>query len=181
MSLMHHPLLRIASAGVLGALMAGCVGVPGDPYYDGGYSGGGYYPGSASVTVYEQPGVIYTPPPVGWRNYPPPPHGWREDAWRERQWREHREREARERREHERRDMERRRDFERRDAERQREAMRHEAERRRELERQRHMEPHAHQPRVPQCPNMDAEAGRHPREREPHNEREHRNPRYDWR
>ena len=36
MSLMHHPLLRIASAGVLGALMAGCVGVPGDPYYDGG-------------------------------------------------------------------------------------------------------------------------------------------------
>ncbi len=43
MSLMHHPLLRIASAGVLGALMAGCVGVPGDPYYDGGYSGGGYY------------------------------------------------------------------------------------------------------------------------------------------
>lgn len=80
MSLMHHPLLRIASAGVLGALMAGCVGVPGDPYYDGGYSGGGYYPGSASVTVYEQPGVIYTPPPVGWRNYPPPPHGWREDA-----------------------------------------------------------------------------------------------------
>lgn len=40
MSLMHHPLLRIASAGVLGALMAGCVGVPGDPYYDGGYSGG---------------------------------------------------------------------------------------------------------------------------------------------
>ncbi len=52
MSLMHHPLLRIASAGVLGALMAGRVGVPGDPYYDGGYSGGGYYPGSASVTVY---------------------------------------------------------------------------------------------------------------------------------
>ena len=70
MSLMHHPLLRIASAGVLGALMAGCVGVPGDPYYDGGYSGGGYYPGSASVTVYEQPGVIYTPPARGLAQLP---------------------------------------------------------------------------------------------------------------
>lgn len=78
---------RIAAVGMLGLLAAGCVAVPGDPYYDGG-GGVGYYPGSSSMTVYEQPGVIYGAPPLGWRDYPPPPTGWREDAWRERQWRD---------------------------------------------------------------------------------------------
>ena len=76
----HIPLsrlsfLRVAGAAALASLLVGCVAVPGDPYYDSG-SAGGYYAGS-SVTVYEQPGVIYTAPPAGWRNYPPPPMGWR--------------------------------------------------------------------------------------------------------
>ncbi|MET3496725.1 hypothetical protein [Variovorax boronicumulans] len=48
----------IALGGV--ALLTGCVGVPGDPYYDGGYSSGGYgdpYYGSSPVVV--QPAPVY--------------------------------------------------------------------------------------------------------------------------
>lgn len=98
------PLLRLSSSRLVGAclpglLVAGCVAVPDDPYY----GGGGYYPGPSSMTVYEQPGLIYSAPPPGWRNYPPPPSGWRADAWRERQWRQSREREAYERLESDRR------------------------------------------------------------------------------
>ncbi|TFI40465.1 hypothetical protein E4O93_24065, partial [Diaphorobacter sp. DS2] len=98
--------VRILTAGVLASLAVGCAAVPGDPYYDGG----GYYPAPSSMTVYEQPGVIYTAPPLGWRDYPPPPSGWREDAWRERQWREARERQWREAQERERREADRRRE-----------------------------------------------------------------------
>lgn len=98
-----HP-SRIVAICALGLLTAGCVAVPGDPYYGSG--GAGYYPGPSSMTVYEQPGMIYTAPPLGWRNYPAPPPGWREDAWRERQWRQSREHEA-----YERRDADRRRDM----------------------------------------------------------------------
>ncbi|AVP57356.1 hypothetical protein [Pulveribacter suum] len=147
---------NIARLGLaLGAavLATGCVAIPGDPYYDAGYSGGyggpAYYPTTSAVTVYEQPGVIYTAPPPGWRA----------EAWREHQWRESRERDRqrelqrneRERRdwerqrEAERRDMDRRRDAQQRDIERQREAQRREAERRREADReQAHRPPRDH-------------------------------------
>ena len=185
MPLPRTPLLRIAGAAMLGLLTAGCVGVPTDSYYDGGYSGGysggygggygagGYYPGSASVNVYQQPGVIYTAPPVGWRNYPPPPSGWREDAWRERQWRESRERDMRDRREGERRDMERRRDGERWDAERQRDAQR------RDMERQREADRRAQEQRPQQRPN-NPDTGPGPGRRELFDRSRHE-PRPDWR
>lgn len=181
MPLSSPTLLRIATAGMLGALLAGCVAVPGDPYYEGG--GGGYYPGPSSVTVYEQPGVIYGAPPIGWRNYPPAPPGWREDAWRERQWRDAREREARERRDMERRrdgqrwEAERQRDQQRRDAERQRDAERREAERRRDFERQRDMDRRAYEQR-PQQQRPQPDGGRDMRDLL---QRERRDPRPDWR
>src|SRR5690606_9567923 len=78
---------RLALALGAAVLATGCVAIPGDPYYDNGGSYGyggapGYYPGTSAVTVYEQPGVIYTAPPPGWRA----------EAWREHQWREARER-----------------------------------------------------------------------------------------
>ena len=69
MPLSRWTCVRILTAGVLASLAVGCAAVPGDPYYDGG----GYYPAPSSMTVYEQPGVIYTAPPLGWRDYPPPP------------------------------------------------------------------------------------------------------------
>lgn len=125
---------NIACLGLaLGAavLASGCVAIPGDPYYDGGYSGGyggpAYYPAASSVTVYEQPGVIYTAPPPGWRA----------EAWREHQWREARERDRQreiQRNERERRDWERRRDAERRDMERRRDAERRADDHRRNLD-----------------------------------------------
>lgn len=141
--------LRIAMAGVLGSLLVGCVAVPGDGYYEGG---GGYYPGHSAVTVYEQPGVIYGAPPVGWRNYPAPPVGWREEAWRERQWRESRERDA-----YQRREMDRRRDAQRWEADRQRDQWQRDAERQREqqqrdAERRRDMDRRAYEQRQQQYP-----------------------------
>lgn len=146
---------RLALALGAAVLVTGCVAIPGEPYYDngGGYGYGapGYFPGTSAVTVYEQPGVIYTAPPPGWRA----------EAWREHQWRESRERDRQReyqrnererrdwerRREAERREMDRRRDAERRDIERQREAQRREAERRREADReQAHRPPRDYRP-----------------------------------
>ncbi|MHA7598444.1 hypothetical protein ACX12L_00715 [Alicycliphilus sp. T452] len=172
---LFHPLpSRTAAACMLGLLAAGCVAVPGDPYYDGG----GYYSGSSSMTVYEQPGVIYTAPPLGWRDYPPPPPGWREDAWRERQWRE-----AQQRRDAQRREFDRRREADRREAE------RREADRRREMDRR------AKEERLLQHPDPNVVRARREqferdRRAEMEAERERRNqgmdqrpggPRPDWR
>lgn len=46
----------IALGGV--ALLSGCVGVPGDPYYGGGYSSGPYYSEPAPVVVAPAPVYI---------------------------------------------------------------------------------------------------------------------------
>jgi hypothetical protein len=52
----------IALGGV--ALLSGCVGVPGDPYYSGGYSSGGY-PAGYSQPYYADPSpVVVQPAPV---------------------------------------------------------------------------------------------------------------------
>lgn len=124
--------LRLGAIGTLAALAAGCVAVPGDPYYDGG----GYYPSPApAVTVYERPGVIYSQPVY----VPPPRPVWRDrDDWRERQWRDARERERREaerHREADRREADRRRDAERREADRRQAERQREWDRRREQDR----------------------------------------------
>lgn len=47
----------IALGGV--ALLTGCVGVPGDPYYNGGYSGGYSEPYYDSAPVVVQPAPVY--------------------------------------------------------------------------------------------------------------------------
>jgi len=58
---MTHTLIRIVPAALLGALVAGCAVVPGDPYYYDGYDTQPRY----GYGVYEQPGAIYgAPPPV---------------------------------------------------------------------------------------------------------------------
>lgn len=184
MPLLRTTSLRIATAALLGALFSGCVAMPGDAYYGGGGGGGGgggYYPGPTSVTVYEQPGVIYGAPPLGWRNYPPTPSGWREDAWRERHWREAREREARERRDMDRRRDEQRRDEQHRDAERYRDQQRREAERqrdaeRREAERRRDMDRRAYEQRQHQ--HAPSDGGSDMRDLLQH---QRRTPRPDWR
>ena len=50
---MKHNLARIVSVTALGAVLAGCAVVPGDPYYE-----------SSSYPVYRQPDVIYGAPQV---------------------------------------------------------------------------------------------------------------------
>lgn len=112
---MKHCLLRLAFTAVLGAIVAGCVTAPGDPYYQA--------PGYA---VYEQPGYVYGSgtvyrAPPGSTVYPygtvPAPlyYGgrdrWDDDRHRDRWWRERehdRDREARDRREQLARDADRR-------------------------------------------------------------------------
>ncbi|RYF07733.1 MAG: hypothetical protein EOO31_05400 [Comamonadaceae bacterium] len=118
---MSHPAFRIFAATTVAALAAGCVAVPGDPYYDANP----YYPPTSSVTVYEQPGYIYTNPrvyPVPYPAYSPPPprYGWQRD--RDNDWRDRHDRDVR--------------DGHRRDADR-READRREGDRRRDADRQR--------------------------------------------
>ena len=143
------PLLRIASAGVLGALMAGCVGVPGDPTTTVATAA------AATTGIGIGHGVRTTrrdlhAPARGLAQLPPPPPAGARTPGANASGANTAEREARERREHERRDMERRRDFERRDAERQRETH---APRGRAPPGAGAPAPHgahAHQPRVPQ-------------------------------
>ncbi|SDM53003.1 hypothetical protein SAMN05428957_10786 [Oryzisolibacter propanilivorax] len=124
-----HHCRRLAAALTVALLATGCATLDGDPYYDGGYAGPAYYPANPPIAVYDQPAVIYTAPPPGWRA----------EAWREHQIREARERDRRrdwERREAERqRAQDRQRDAERRELERRREAERRDWERRREAER----------------------------------------------
>lgn len=89
---MRHTLLRLAFTAVLGATVAGCATVPGDPYYP-----------APGYTVYEQPGYVYGGGTV-YRAPPGPlvyPYGtapaplyyggrdrWDNDRHRDRMWRE---------------------------------------------------------------------------------------------
>ncbi len=103
--------LRLFAACTAAALAAGCVAVPGDPYYESGP----YYPPTSSVTVYEQPGYVYSSPrvypvPVPYPVYTPPPpprpYGWQRDRdhWQNREgWRRDADRREADRREGERR------------------------------------------------------------------------------
>lgn len=103
--------LRLFAACTAAALAAGCVAVPGDPYYESG----SYYPPTSSVTVYEQPGYVYSSPrvypvPVPYPVYTPPPpprpYGWQRDRdhWQNREgWRRDADRREADRREGERR------------------------------------------------------------------------------
>lgn len=50
---------RVLSAAALGALVTGCVAVPGDPYYD-----------PPRYQTYEQPGYIYNTPPTVYQSAP---------------------------------------------------------------------------------------------------------------
>lgn len=120
---------RLAAVLTVAAFAGGCATLEGDPYYDGGYAGPGYYPAHPPVAVYEQPTVIYTAPPPGWRA----------EAWREHQLREARQRRWEwERREADRqRAHDRQREAERRDRDQRREAERREAERRHADQRER--------------------------------------------
>lgn len=103
--------LRLFAACTAAVLAAGCVAVPGDPYYESGP----YYPPTSSVTVYEQPGYVYSSPrvypvPVPYPVYTPPPpprpYGWQRDRdhWQNREgWRRDADRREADRREGERR------------------------------------------------------------------------------
>lgn len=108
---MSSTALRLFAACTAAALAAGCVAVPGDPYYESGP----YYPPTSSVTVYEQPGYVYSSPrvypvPVPYPVYTPPPPprpygGQRDrDHWQNREgWRRDADRREADRREGERR------------------------------------------------------------------------------
>lgn len=108
---MSSTALRLFAACTAAALAAGCVAVPGDPYYESGP----YYPPTSSVTVYEQPGYVYSSPrvypvPVPYPVYTPPPpprpYSWQRDRdhWQNREgWRRDADRREADRREGERR------------------------------------------------------------------------------
>lgn len=116
--MLNNAALRIFAASALAALAAGCVAVPGDAYYE---SSTYYPPTSSSVTVYEQPGYVYSNPrvyPVPYPVYtpvpPPPRYGWQRDRndWRDRRGPDTWQRDA-DRREADRRDADRRRNADR--------------------------------------------------------------------
>ncbi len=56
---MTYTFARILSATALGALVTGCVAVPGDPYYE-----------PPRYQTYEQPGYIYNAPPTVYQSAP---------------------------------------------------------------------------------------------------------------
>ncbi len=134
---------RLLALATVGALSTGCATVPGDPYYyDGGYAAPApyVYPApSGAITVYEQPSVIYTSPPPGWRA----------EAWREQQRRDAREREWRNTREREARERDRQREMERRSHEMREQQQRQREAQRQQFDRQREMGSAARLPDVP--------------------------------